>query len=106
MVTPIQYVEISGAPYERGVQYGTLAAERIRLGTEHYLAQLARIDFGMAELAAAVQQYLPSIEKFDPAYPLEMRGIAQGRSDVGEEVVPGDGFEPPTLRFSVACSTN
>jgi hypothetical protein len=21
-------------------------------------------------------------------------------------VVPGDGFEPPTLRFSVACSTN
>ena len=23
-----------------------------------------------------------------------------------EEMVPGDGFEPPTLRFSVACSTN
>ena len=22
------------------------------------------------------------------------------------EVVPGDGVEPPTLRFSVACSTN
>lgn len=24
----------------------------------------------------------------------------------GEEMVPGDGIEPPTLRFSVACSTN
>ena len=23
-----------------------------------------------------------------------------------KEVVPGDGVEPPTLRFSVACSTN
>lgn len=25
---------------------------------------------------------------------------------LGGEVVPGDGIEPPTLRFSVACSTN
>ena len=23
-----------------------------------------------------------------------------------EQMVPGDGVEPPTLRFSVACSTN
>jgi len=87
MVTPIQYVDISGAPYERGVQYGTQAAERIRLGTQHYLTQLARIDFGMADLAAAVQQYLPSIEKFDPAYPVEMRGIAEGAGVPFEAIV-------------------
>jgi isopenicillin-N N-acyltransferase-like protein len=87
MVTPIQYVEISGAPFERGVQYGTQAAARVRLGTGHYLAQLARIDFGMPELVAAVQQYLPSIEQFDPAYPKEMRGIAEGAGVPFEAVV-------------------
>lgn len=87
MVTPIQYVEISGTPFDRGVQYGTQAAARIQLGTQHYLKQLARIDFGMPELVAAVQQYLPSIEQFDPAYPAEMRGIAAGAGVPFEAVV-------------------
>ena len=38
-----------------------------------------------------------------------VRAIGEARlawSDFLEIVVPGDGFEPPTLRFSVACSTN
>jgi isopenicillin-N N-acyltransferase-like protein len=87
MAKPIQYLEISGAPFERGVQYGTQAAERIQLGIDHYLRQLARIDFGMPELTAAVHQYLPSIEKFDPAYPEEMRGIAQGAAVPFEAIV-------------------
>lgn len=87
MVTPVQYVEISGSPFDRGVQYGTQAADRIRLGADHYLAQLARIDFGMPALRAAVQQYLPSIDRFDPAYAAEMRGIAQGAGVPFESVV-------------------
>jgi hypothetical protein len=26
--------------------------------------------------------------------------------DIGQKMVPGGGIEPPTQRFSVACSTN
>ncbi|MDQ2140605.1 C45 family peptidase [Alcaligenaceae bacterium B3P038] len=87
MVQPIQYIEIFGAPFERGVQYGQQAAERIKLGAEHYLNQLDRINFGMPALREAVAQYLPSIEKFDAAYPEEMRGIAQGAGVPFEVVV-------------------
>jgi isopenicillin-N N-acyltransferase-like protein len=87
MVTPVQYIEVSGDPFDRGVQYGTQAAARIRLGAQHYLAQLARIDFDTDALVAAVQQYLPSIEQFDPAYPAEMRGIAQGAGVSFESIV-------------------
>lgn len=33
-------------------------------------------------------------------------GFGRLRIDLDDEVVPGGGIEPPTLRFSVACSTN
>lgn len=32
--------------------------------------------------------------------------MAQGAAVGGVEMVPGGGIEPPTQRFSVACSTN
>ncbi|QHI98961.1 acyl-CoA--6-aminopenicillanic acid acyltransferase [Xylophilus rhododendri] len=87
MVKPCQFIEVSGAPFERGVSYGSQAAERIRIGAGHYIAQLAAAKFGWDDIVAAVAQYLPVIEKFEPAYVEEMRGMAQGAGQPFEAIV-------------------
>src|SRR5271154_6926820 len=44
MAEPFPLIEVSGAPHERGRQYGRQAAARIRRGVAHYSGQLARLD--------------------------------------------------------------
>ena len=78
MVTPFPLIEVSGAPRERGRQYGRLAAERIRKGIAHYSAQLERLNLDRAGVAALVRAYTPMIERFDPTHLEEMQGIAAG----------------------------
>lgn len=78
MVEPFPLIEVSGPPRERGRQYGRQAAARIRLGVAHYTAQLARAALDGAAVGALVREYVPVMERFDPAYVEEMRGIAEG----------------------------
>jgi isopenicillin-N N-acyltransferase like protein len=80
MVEPFPLIEISGAPFARGKQYGLKAASRIHKGREHYSAQLKELEVDSAGLSALVRDYLPVIEAFDPAFIEEMRGIAEGAS--------------------------
>jgi isopenicillin-N N-acyltransferase like protein len=75
---PFPLIEVWGAPRERGRQYGRAAAARIRLGVEHYTAQLAAAAFPWPAIRGLVHDYLPKIEAFEPAYVEEMRGIAEG----------------------------
>jgi isopenicillin-N N-acyltransferase-like protein len=77
-VEPFPLIEVSGPPRERGRQYGRQAAARIARGVEHYAAQLARMQVTWPAVRGLVQDYLPEIERFDPAYLDEMRGIAEG----------------------------
>jgi isopenicillin-N N-acyltransferase like protein len=74
---PFPLIDLSGPPRARGRQYGAAAAGRIRLGVEHYTAQLGGAASWPA-IQALVQAYLPTIEAFEPAYVEEMRGIAEG----------------------------
>jgi len=78
MVEPFPLIEISGPPQERGRQYGRLAADRIRKGTSHYIAQLKELSLDARGVAELVRDYLPVIEAFEPTYIEEMRGIAEG----------------------------
>ena len=78
MSEPFPLIEVSGPPRERGRQYGRQAAGRIALGVEHYAAQLARSSCDWPTIRGLVQDYLPQIEAFEPAYIEEMRGIAEG----------------------------
>ena len=78
MVEPFPLIEISGAPRERGRQYGRQAADRIRKGTSHYVAQLKDLSLDRDGIASLVRDYLPVIEAFEPAYIEEMHGIAEG----------------------------
>ena len=77
-VEPFPLIEVSGPPRERGRQYGRQAAARIARGVAHYAEQLARMHVDWPAVRGLVQDYLPEIERFDPAYLEEMRGIAEG----------------------------
>jgi isopenicillin-N N-acyltransferase-like protein len=80
-------VEVSGSPRERGRQYGEQAADRVRVGIQHYSDQLKRNDLTTDGIKALVRRFEPTIDRFDPAYLEEMRGIAEGAGVAFESVV-------------------
>ena len=84
---PFPLIEVAGPPRERGRQYGRAAADRIRLGVEHYTAQLGATAFPWPAVRELVHRYLPTIEAFEPAYVEEMRGIAEGAGLEFESIV-------------------
>jgi isopenicillin-N N-acyltransferase-like protein len=86
MAEPCPLIDIAGAPYERGIQYGQKAAARIRRGLQHYGEQLRRLDLDAPATAALVTDYLPVIEAFDDSFIPEMRGIAKGAGVAFEDV--------------------
>lgn len=87
MTEPFPLIEVTGPPRERGRQYGQQAATRIARGIEHYASQLERMTFDRAAIRAAVQDYVPHIRRFEPAYVDEMRGIAEGAGVAFEDIV-------------------
>ena len=87
MSQPCRLIEISGAPYERGRQYGRMAAAEIKTGIGHYAAQVKTLGLADADLSRVVASYLPKIEAFDARYVEEMRGIAEGADVAFHHVV-------------------
>ena len=87
MSRPVRLIELAGAPYERGLQYGRMAEPEIKIGIGHYAAQMKGLGLTEAELAQVVAGYLPKIEGFDPRYVEEMRGIAEGAGVAFHHVV-------------------
>jgi isopenicillin-N N-acyltransferase-like protein len=87
MTDAFPLIEMSGPPRERGRQYGRQASARIALGVEHYAAQLAKMSCDWPAIRGLVQDYLPRIEAFEPAYVEEMRGIAEGAGLEFEAIV-------------------
>ncbi len=87
MVEPCPLIEVAGPPRERGHQYGRQAAGRIARGVEHYASQLEGLGLGWVEIRGLVDDYLPVIERFDPSYVDEMRGIAEGAAVPFEQIV-------------------
>ena len=71
-------IEISGPPRLRGEAHGEAARDRIRLGLDHYGAQIARHGLDRAGLAALSEGFLPRIAAFDADYVQEMEGMAAG----------------------------
>jgi isopenicillin-N N-acyltransferase-like protein len=87
MVTPCPLIEVSGSPRERGRQYGEQAVDRIRLGIDHYSSQIASNKITDDDLKALVRKFEPAIDRFDPTYLEEMRGIAEGAGVALETIV-------------------
>lgn len=87
MVEPCPLIEVSGPPRERGRQYGAQAGDRIGKGVSHYASQLQDMGLGWPEIRSLVDDYLPVIEGFEPAYVEEMRGVAEGAAVPFEQIV-------------------
>jgi isopenicillin-N N-acyltransferase like protein len=72
-------VTVRGAARERGVQYGTAAADRVRRTRDAYAdvyAHFAKWDWG--RVRAEAQPFVEPIRRFHPASIEEMAGIADG----------------------------
>ncbi len=78
MPTPLPLIDLSGPPRERGRQYGAAAAGRIHRSAEIYLTAFEKQRLGAHRVRALVDTLIPIIERFEPAYLDEMRGIAEG----------------------------
>lgn len=77
-VPPPPFIEIAGAPRERGRQYGEQAKARILRGIEHYSGQLEASKLRWPDIEALVQTFEPTIRAFEASYIDEMKGIAEG----------------------------
>lgn len=71
-------VTVAGSPRERGVQYGTQAAERIRRSVEGYRAAYWASGIRWAVARERAAAFVPPIERFDARRVEELEGIAAG----------------------------
>jgi isopenicillin-N N-acyltransferase like protein len=85
--TAFPLIELAGPPRERGRTYGNAAAARIHRSAEIYLTAFGALNLGAARVRALVHTLIPIIERFEPAYLEEMRGIAEGAHCPLEHVV-------------------
>ena len=75
---PFPLVELTGSPRERGRQHGQAVPDRIKRGIEMYSESLLKNGVDWKHLEQRANAMVPVVEKFDPAYVEEMRGIAEG----------------------------
>jgi isopenicillin-N N-acyltransferase-like protein len=75
---PFPLIDLSGNPHERGRQHGEAVPDRIKRGIAMYTESLLKNGVEWRELERRAEAMVPAIEKFDPTYVEEMRGIAQG----------------------------
>jgi isopenicillin-N N-acyltransferase-like protein len=84
---PFPLIDLAGPPRERGRAYGAAAAARVHRSAEIYLTAFERQHLGAARVRALVDTLIPIIDRFEPAYLEEMRGIAEGAHCTLEHVV-------------------
>jgi isopenicillin-N N-acyltransferase-like protein len=84
---PFPLIDLSGGPRERGRMHGKAAADRLRRGAKMYAESLLKSGVDWKELERRAEAMVPLIEKFDPAYVEEMRGIAEGANEPFAAVV-------------------
>lgn len=89
MPTPQQFpfISVSGAPYERGVQYGQQARDRVQLSVKLYGQTLVDLGFSQSQRMQLINSFVPAIEEFASHYLDEMRGIAKGAEVSFEDIV-------------------
>jgi len=78
---PFPLVELAGSPRERGRQHGKAVPDRIKRGITMYAESLLKNGVDWAQLAQRAEAMVPVVERFDPTYVEEMRGIAEGSGE-------------------------
>jgi len=78
MATPFPLITLTGSPYERGVQYGKAALERVQRSCAMYSGTLDTLGLSESEKQTLIGGFLEEIAAFDVNYVEEMKGIAEG----------------------------
>ena len=86
-IQPFPFISVSGAPYERGVQYGRAAADRVRLSAARYGQSLRNLGYSEAAQSALIRSLEPIIGEFHSPYLDEMRGIADGAGVPYDDII-------------------
>ena len=84
---PFPLIDLSGGPRERGRIHGKAAADRLTRGVKMYAESLLKTGVDWKELERRAEAMVPLIDKFDPTYVEEMRGIAEGANEPFAAVV-------------------
>lgn len=87
MTQPCPFVDVSGSPYERGLQHGAAVPERVKRSIELYGGQLGELGYGAAAKSALIAEFAHEIEAFGAHYIEEMRGIADGAGVALEDII-------------------
>lgn len=81
------HIEVVGGPGERGRQYGTQAADRVRRSIDAYRSIFEDLGRDWDDVLATARQFEPSVRGYDERYLEEMRGIADGAGVPYEHVL-------------------
>lgn len=85
---PYPLIEITAnTPFERGIQYGRQAAERIAVCVEYYKQSFQKQGFTWAQAQDYAMGYLPVVESQMPEILEEARGLAAGCGRSLEEIM-------------------
>jgi hypothetical protein len=89
MTAPQQFpfISVSGAPYERGKQYGIAAVARVKKSVAMYGKALVDLGYDAAARSRLIESFAKEIDAYGPHYIEEMRGIADGAGMTLEDIV-------------------
>lgn len=85
-IHPFPLIEISGNARERGRSYGSQVRDRVHKTIAHYKDQIDKMKLAQGDIAAIAKLVAPAVERFDPGYLEEMRGIAEGAGVSYEDI--------------------
>ncbi|MBT5433400.1 MAG: acyl-CoA--6-aminopenicillanic acid acyltransferase [Rhodospirillaceae bacterium] len=80
------FIDVSGPPDERGLQYGRQARDRIQRSVELYGGRIERLGLGRDDLARLVAAKEAACAHFGAHHVEEMRGIARGADVAFEDI--------------------
>lgn len=81
-------ITLEGAPFDRGIAYGSSCRSEIRASIENYKVLFEdRKQISWERALRIAEKYIPAIEACGKEYMEEMRGIAQGAGVLFEEIL-------------------
>lgn len=85
-IEPFPLIQVEGSPYQRGCSFGSQARSRVHQSIAHYREQAARWGLSNDAIASIIKGYTAVVERFDPCYLDEMKGIADGAGATFEDI--------------------
>jgi hypothetical protein len=86
-IAPFPFLSVSGAPYERGRQYGAALRDRVAASARLYGRTLDELGYDSIGKTTLIKRFATEIGAFGEHYLEEMRGIADGAGLPFEDVV-------------------